>query len=221
MTHPLDTLCNVLPAPASLRDIFRVGNLAKQSLVLTGPRSVGKTTTAKLVAERLDLPYYDTDSLVNTGLGERFSDALAPMKTGAPLPYLEAAMSKRRFDWIEEILQASCERLAASRSSHILAAAGGAFSYAAVAEALHADAIVVGLVPSMDPSKSVQVLLERERQRSHFRGVSNAELEQICRAHVEQVFELLRAHADDVLLVENDEPQAVTSKIISKHLSRL
>jgi shikimate kinase len=170
------------------------------------------------VSERLGVPWYDTDVLVNAGLGERFGDDLGLVTREAPVAFLTAAMEKRRFDWIAELLQESCMRLAASHLNYILAAAGGAFSYASVAKALANNAIVLGLMPSMDPSEAAAVLLERERRRPHFQGVSDAALAQSCRDHVQQVLKLLQAHANDVLIVEDDAPEAVASKVINRCL---
>lgn len=201
--------------------MFRLQAKARPALVLTGPRSVGKTTVAKLLAERLGMPWYDTDVLVNDGLSARFDEALAPpQQPDAPLPHLVAAMKQGRFDWIATVLQESCKALAASRSNHVLAAAGGAFAYPEVVGALHEGGLVVGLVPSMDATESAKVLFGRERQRPHFRGVPDAELLDRCRDHVAQVLELLDKEADNVLCVGDDGPDAVADSLIGTLLNR-
>jgi shikimate kinase len=43
-------------------------------LVLVGPPGAGKTTIGRLVAERLGLPFVDTDDLVTEGAGRSVSD---------------------------------------------------------------------------------------------------------------------------------------------------
>ncbi|MHB1604902.1 MAG: shikimate kinase [Leptospirales bacterium] len=47
----------------------RIENLPRQ-IILVGPRGAGKTTIGHALARNLDLPFYDTDRLVEEYLGE-------------------------------------------------------------------------------------------------------------------------------------------------------
>lgn len=199
-----------------VQNLFSLGDRHTAALVLTGPRSVGKTTVAQLLSAQLGIAWYDTDVLVDTALQQRYSHELSP-PTGEPLPYLAKAMQLTRFEWISEVLEESCLRLAASPANFILAAAGGAFSYPATAQALHKMGIVLGIMPAPTIEDSATVLQAREISRPHFQMLSAADVAARCRAHVEQVFQILEDHADDTLHVGTNSPEAVTQLITSRY----
>jgi shikimate kinase len=46
----------------------------RQPIALTGFMGVGKTTVGRLLAERLDRPFFDTDAYVEEGSGRRIDD---------------------------------------------------------------------------------------------------------------------------------------------------
>lgn len=82
---------------------------APRRIVLIGPRGSGKTTVARLLAERLDAEWYDADALLVQRAGMPVSEIFARES--------EAGFRRRESELLRE--------LAVRRGGHVLATGGG------------------------------------------------------------------------------------------------
>jgi shikimate dehydrogenase len=94
-------------------------------VVLTGYRGTGKTTVGRLVADRLGLPFFDTDTLVEA-------------RAGRPIPAIFAADGEEGF---RELEREVCSALAGAEG--VIATGGGAVLDPATVAALRMGARVV------------------------------------------------------------------------------
>ncbi|MGL4944173.1 MAG: shikimate kinase [Thermoguttaceae bacterium] len=105
---------------------------ATSSLILIGYRATGKTSVARIVAERLDLPWYDSDVLVTKAAQKSIADIFAQE-------------GEEAFRDIEENVIASM-----LNSPCVLATGGGAILRAATRQRLRAAGVVVWLTATPD-----------------------------------------------------------------------
>jgi shikimate kinase len=146
-------------------------------IVVTGPRSVGKSTVSRLLAESLQLVCVSSDELLDQRLSA-FGGLEAAMKNGPAQPIVDEGIALVRDTM-------------ARPDSLVFDLAGGAIgdpvTRAPVLSSLE-GALVIGLIPSEDDTESIDFLLKRERERAHFQGVD----EQALRAKVEHDYQRLQ-----------------------------
>lgn len=162
-------------------------------LVITGPRSVGKSTVTPLVAQSLHLTYLESDQLMNEELAD-----VGGLNAGI------RTLSK------EEIIKRGAvliQHVFATQDNFVLDYPGG--GYVARKDILPNDAIIIVLLPFSDQQQAIDFLYARERKRPHFDDYSDEDLyakvqrnyisflgvlttEKICYVENNSVFEILQ-----------------------------
>lgn len=138
-------------------------------ITITGPRSVGKTTTAILLAERLGYRYVSSDELMDDML--------------KPYGGLAKVLHDKRMDILAIYTLTVC-RHALDDDNVVFDLAGGALTQQEkdagkqVKHYIRTHATVIGLLPSMDDDIALKQLFERERERPHFKRLSDDALKE-------------------------------------------
>jgi shikimate kinase len=164
------------------------------NLILTGLRGTGKTNIGRLLAAKLQRPFFDTDALIERDLGEA-------------IPLFVAREGWEAFRDVEHrmICQVARQREA------VISTGGGALTYSRNVEVLKPHGVIIFL--AADPA-----VLARRLERSYTRPPLTAEasLEGEMRALWAQREPLYRRVADVVLAVDretDDEAADFESKV--------
>lgn len=146
---------------------FKYNDKNSKILIITGPRSVGKTTLAKQFCESIGTDFLDLDDLVNDELSKTFT-------AGSKTP-LEQAMEAKNYDLIESIVRGIVQSFDNINQATAIAFAGGAYTgYKGLSEDLKSKFITTALIPyDNDDELSIKLLIERETNREHFKKLIN------------------------------------------------
>ncbi len=161
-------------------------------VILLGPRSAGKSTTLKEVVSR-----YATENIIE--MDKAIDQLLAPRSS------LEQAINQAQWALIENAIT-SIMQTAKRFDSLIMDIPAGALTYGVVRESL-SDFLVIGLVPSSDKPRAVDILLARERTRSHIQKRlqcaqdTSAELKRL-KSELASGIELTEKHADQLIYTD-------------------
>lgn len=176
-------------------------------LIITGPRSVGKTTISKILAKKLYLKRIELDVLSNKMLQKQGGLDRA-IKTNRILPLI-----KKSPRIIKEILK---------KDDILLELPGGAISsrrfepYAKkIRRIIIKNTFVVGLLPFKEHKKSIELLFKRERNRDHFKKINTQELHLKVQENYVKIIEPLNEVANIIIFTENKKPSKIVKKIIS------
>jgi len=138
-------------------------------ITITGPRSVGKSTVAKLTAKKLKLSYISSDEIGEKALKKQGGLDKA-IKSGTIAKFIENGS----YNLIREVYK---------KENFVFDLSGGSISsrkYKEASEKVRKTAkknsIIIGLLPSKNISESVKILFDREKQRKHFKQMNNFEL---------------------------------------------
>jgi shikimate kinase len=171
-------------------------------IVITGPRSVGKTTASRLVAKRLGLPCVSSDELLDQRLSA-YGGLIATMKNGPRQPINDEGIAL-----VKETMARS--------DDFVFDLAGGAIGSPDTRDTVLpclSDAIVIGLLPSEDDARSIELLMQRERRREHFRGAD----EEALRAKVEHDYLRLKQPllgcAQQIITIEDKSAEEIAAEI--------
>ncbi|MFP4524037.1 MAG: shikimate kinase [Candidatus Woesearchaeota archaeon] len=171
-------------------------------ITITGPRSVGKTTTAVLLAEQLKLRYTSWDDLMDELL--------------QPYGGLSKLLKDKRKDIINKHIIPCCEQ-ALKKDGVILDLAGGSL-YAQegvgekVRKRLKKKSTVIGLLPSINDQTSIEHLYKRERERKHFNHLNDQELKNKVRRNYLDVKAALKKTTDNIIYTAVLTPGQVVAK---------
>lgn len=163
----------------------------KPNLILSGFMGTGKTTIGRILAERLDMEFVDTDMLIETEAGTTVSEIFA--KQGEPA--------------FRKLESALCERLG-TYQGHIIATGGGALLDPANRVALENTGIVVLLTCE---SQQLRDRLEESARRGE-RPLLRRDLEQTINNLLEQrepVYSTFALKVDTTNLTPEEAADAV------------
>ncbi|MBD3209048.1 hypothetical protein GF367_01355 [Candidatus Woesearchaeota archaeon] len=169
-------------------------------ITITGPRSVGKTTTAILLAEQLGYDYVSGDEVMDKEL--------------KPFGGLEKCMKDERDDIINNRIL-PCARKALQQEKTIFDQAGGALTVEEnnigeeFQQLLRTKTFVIGLLPSMNDEQAIGFLFQRERHRPHFHHVSDEELKAIVQKHYRKVKQAIHEVTKHIIYTARLNPQEV------------
>lgn len=171
-------------------------------IVVTGPRSVGKSTASRLLAEVLQMPYLSSDRLLDKRL--------------AASGGLNAVMKQDSSRQINEEGIAMVKEAMARTDDFVFDLAGGALGSPDTRDSILPcleGAFVVGLIPGENDEQSIALLIAREQQREHFQGTEEDQL----RAKVEHDYRRLKgpllARADRIVTTGGKCAQEIADEI--------
>lgn len=138
-------------------------------ITLTGPRSIGKSTLGKVLAQQLKLRYVSSDEI-----GEQ-----ATKKQGG----LDKAIKSGAIAQMIQTKGYSIIKRAYKKDNFVFDLSGGAFTSQRFAKAskkvrkiAQERSFVIGLLPCKNKSEAIAFLFQREKKRLHFKGMNKQEL---------------------------------------------
>jgi hypothetical protein len=178
-------------------------------VVITGPRSVGKSSVSKQLSWELGLIYVSSDELMEEALSYYGG--------------LDGAIRNGRLDLVARV-GARVVHKTLERDGVIFDLAGGSLTnqpgfspYRLPHDQLRRDDVIsVGLQPFTTVRESVELLFERERGRDHFEGVADDELREKVRVDYENVVSTLDGVVDILLCTEDDSVSAVADRVLHR-----
>lgn len=179
-------------------------------ITITGPRSVGKSTISKIVAEKLKLEYISSDALGDKAFKEQGGLDKA-IKSGelkkiilAGGGYTLILDEYKKDDFVFDLSGGSV-------SSRSMAEAS-----VAVRKAAKENSIIFGLLPSKDGKKSIEILKEREIAREHFKEMPKEEIFAKTEKDFEKFPTLFETFCNFIIYTENKTPEEIADEIIGK-----
>lgn len=172
--------------------------------IITGPRSVGKTTTSKLLAKKLNLEYISSDDEMDVILKEYGGI------DGATKSEMMSLIIDKARTLVKKILK---------KNNFIFDLAGGVLRkkyYNNILKEIKKQTILIGLIPSTDDKKTIQILYHRERKRPHFNDLSDEKLLAKTKKDYLKIKEALHTECKINIITENKTTGKIVDEIISK-----
>jgi len=139
-------------------------------ITITGPRSVGKTTISKIVAEKLGLDYVSSDEI-----GEKAMNSQGGLDKAIKSGAIDSFIKDSAYGLIREVYE--------NKNDFVFDLSGGSISSKKFSEASEKvrkkakeSSIIIGLLVCENQEKSIEILFEREKQREHFKNMDEQEL---------------------------------------------
>ncbi len=149
------------------RTVFADQLKEKRNITITGPRSVGKSTISKLLAERLGKKYISSDEL-----GEIATKKFGGLDKAIKTEEIAKIIPTKGYSLIEGIYK--------KEKNFVFDLSGGSFCSSKFKEAsskvrkiAKKESVVVGLLPSKNILISGLFLYKREIRREHFKDSNN------------------------------------------------
>jgi shikimate kinase len=172
-------------------------------ITIVGPRSVGKSTVSRLLADKLNYDYIEADKLMDEemkkygGLDKSIKDGKTDLIIKKSLKIVNNALKKD--DCVFDL-------------------AGGAISSRRtgykIANLINKKSIVVGLLPFEDNEKSINFLFQREKNRKHFGDMKIKELKAKVKKDYLKLKLILKKSAKFVLYVGEKKSDLIVDKIL-------
>jgi hypothetical protein len=178
-------------------------------VVVTGPRSVGKSSVSKALSRRLAFTYVSSDVLMD-GLLDEYGGL-----DGAIQDCRQGLIQRVGLHVVKDVL---------SRHNVVFDLAGGSLnSYGGQSKADDVkdlldsqDVRVVALLPFEDSERSVEHLLRRERDRDHFEGWADDKLRAKVSSDYTALENVLPEVADDVVYTGTDGVSGVVGRVVQR-----
>jgi shikimate kinase len=175
-------------------------------ITLTGPRSVGKSTIGKLLAQKMKLTYVSSDEIGEQALKK------------------EGGLDKAIKSWIiGKMIQEkgySLIKQAYRQENIVFDLSGGAFASRKWAEASEEvrilakeKSLIIGLLPSKNKAEARAFLYTREKERPHFKALSEAELKAKIADDYPKFPTLFKKVCDLVVYVKGKSPETIVEEI--------
>lgn len=184
--------------------VFRIGVKESLHLYILGPRSAGKSTLSEYISKKLGIKCYDMDSELEKKLrddGGGLSDAI----------------KLKAWQKISMALQESLCDLLALDFSYVASIPTGIFAYEQSALLLE-RVVILGILPGKTEEEALELLIERERERIHFRErvKENSQDEQgVVREYrrgLSKAITLTQIQSDACYFYGNETPGAIVRK---------
>jgi shikimate kinase len=176
-------------------------------ITITGPRSVGKTTISKLVAEKLKLKWVSSDEIAEKAM-KRYGGLDKAIKSGV----IKNFIKEGAYSLIRNVYE---------KNNIVIDLSGGSVSSRKFSEVSRKvrrlakeKSIVIGLLPCSDDKKSVSFLLRREKKRTHFRKIPGKKLLRKVNDDYKKFPKLFLSFCDFIIYVENKNPADVAKEIV-------
>jgi len=178
-------------------------------ITITGPRSIGKSSVSKILAEKLKLNYVSSDAIGEKAL-EKEGGLDRAIKSGVVKDFIR----KNGYNLILNEYK---------RNNFVFDLSGGSISsieFEKASEEVRNIAkirsLVIGLLPFKDEDKSIKLLFEREEKREHFKEMDKKELRDKVIRNYEKFPKIFKDFCDVVIYTENKKPFEVADEIIIK-----
>jgi shikimate kinase len=180
------------------------------NITIVGPRSVGKSTTSKLLAEKLEYEYIESDYLMNKKLKQ-----YGGLKKVIQEKQVELIMNTSR----NLILEAM------TKNNLVFDLPGGAINSAwgnklGICEknikTIVENSLVFGFLPYKDSMKSIDFLYEREKERNHFKDLDKKELFEKVKRNYLELEPVIKDTSCHIIYVMKKTPEKIVDELLSK-----
>lgn len=178
-------------------------------IVITGPRSVGKTTISKLVAKKLDLKYISSDEI-----GEEITKEQGGLDTAIKSGKILEIIKDKGYTLILDVFKQ--DNLVFDLSGGSISSSKFPEASKEVREKAKKEAIVIGLLPSKSQTESIKILFEREKSREHFKESNKEEILEQTEETFNRFPKLFKNFCNFIIYTGNKTPEEITEKIVKK-----
>lgn len=186
--------------------IFHISAKESLHLYILGPRSAGKSTLSEHISKKLGIKCYDMDSELEKKLrvdGGGLSDAI----------------KLKAWQKISMALQESLCDLLALDFPYVASIPTGIFAYEQSALLLE-SVVILGILPGKTEEEALALLIERERERIHFRervkeNSQDELLQEVVREYrhgLSKAITLTQIQSDACYFYGNETPDAIVRK---------
>lgn len=179
-------------------------------ITITGPRSVGKSTISKIVADKLKLEYISSDALGDRAFREQGGLDKA-IKSGELIRIVNEGGGYTIV--LEEF----------KKDNFVFDLSGGSVSSTKMIKAseevrktARENSVVFGLLPSKDSEKSVEILSKRESERAHFKHMAQEEVYAQTKKSFEKYPPLFETFCNYIIYTEEKTPEEIADEIVEK-----
>ncbi len=179
-------------------------------ITITGPRSVGKSTISKIVAEKLKLKYISSDEIGEKAL-EKHGGLDKAIKSGV----IKEFIKEKGYSLINDVY--------AKEDNFVFDLSGGSISSRTFAESseelrknARAKSIVIGLLPSENIEESVKFLFEREKERKHFKESDKTELSKKVDEDLGKFPPIFKGWCNFVVYTKDKTSEQIADEIVKK-----
>lgn len=176
-------------------------------IILTGPRSVGKTTVGLDVAKKLNLEFHEGDKLMQKKLES----------VGGLSNVIE---SKKHDEIIKNAIEVKDEIY--SKDDFLYDMAGGALILAEKYKDYYdmmmdskSKSVFICLIPFNDIPKSIELLYNREINREHFKELDSKTIKENTRKYYLEFLDVYEKYCDKIIYTENKSVNDISEEIIS------
>ncbi len=178
-------------------------------MVVTGPRSVGKSTTSKIISKKLGLEYISSDEM-----GEKIFKNKGGLDKAIKSGAIKKFIEKHGYSLVLSIFE---------KDNFVFDLSGGAFTSSNHDEASKEvrkkskkTSIVVGLLPSRNFEESVNFLFKREKERKHFKEMNKKELLEKTARDLKKFRKYFKNYCNILIYVEGKNPEKIVKEILDK-----
>lgn len=178
-------------------------------VVVTGPRSVGKSSVSKALSRRLGFTYVSSDVLME-GLLDEYGGLDGAIQDGR-----RGLIQRVGLHVVKDVL--SRHNVVFDLAGGSLKSSGGQSRAADVKALLDSQNVrVIALLPFDDDQRSVEHLLRRERDRDHFEGWDAGQLRDKVSSDYSALKAVLPEVADDVVYTGTDGVDCVAERVVQR-----
>jgi len=177
------------------------------NITITGPRSVGKSTIAKLLAKKLKLKYLSSDNL-----GEKHLKKHGGLDKAIKSGKIKEFIKKKGYTLILKEY---------NKKDFVFDLSIGAFAsqdFKKASRDLRKKAkqksLIIGLLPSKKTKESVDLLFSREAKRKHFKKSDKKALFDRTKKRYPIQRDALLKNCDKVIYTGNQKPKRVVKEIL-------
>ena len=186
--------------------VFHIGAKESLHLYILGPRSAGKSTLSEYISKKLGIKCYDMDSELEKKL-----------RVDGAGGGLSNAIKSKAWQKISMALQESLYELLDLDFSYVASIPTGIFAYEQSALLLE-SVVILGILPGKTEEEALALLIERERERIHFRervkenSQDEQEVVREYRHGLSKAITLTQTQSDACYFYGNETPSVIVRK---------
>jgi shikimate kinase len=180
------------------------------NLTITGPRSVGKSTISKIVAEKLGMKHFSSDEL-----GEQAMKHVGGLDKAIKSGAIEGFIKEKGYTLILDVFH--------KNNNFVFDLSGGSINSRKFKEASEEvrktakeHSTIIGLLPSKNFEESVHILFKREKERAHFKEMDEKELFEKTKEDYSKFPVLFDTFCNFIIYTNQKTPEEIAEEIISK-----